>query len=501
MTILVSFLGTGNYQRVAYALDQRRLETVYFSRAAAGFFGAKRVIVLATEEARERHGTALQAAFADLPKVSLAFREIPGGRDTGELWRIFETLAETLRAGEEGENRVVLDITHGFRTLPFFAASAVAYLRGAGLLPADFRVVYGAFEARDAQGVAPVWELTAFLDLLDWAHGVSVFTTTGLADPLLTTFRAQDGGQRRAMAREGERRFPRTNKLAGALERFANDFLTLRIAALVCGDGQGGRSSAAQLLDAIADYGKEAGAFLPALGPLLERITHRARGIEAPSLHGPEADRALRTLARRYLEQARYAGAAVVVREAWVSRYTMAPEQAAAGHENFDEAGRREAEQRWNRECAEARTVADVRNDIEHGGFRRRPLPAAALRERVKGLVETLEQTAAEAITAGASATGRTWFVSRHPGAVDWARRQDIVVDEQVEHLDPERVEAGDRVIGTLPVHLAARICERRAEYLHLSLDLPPEKRGQELSADELDAAGARLEAFSVRRG
>lgn len=91
-----------------------------------------------------------------------------------------------------------------------------------------------------------------------------------------------------------------------------------------------------------------------------------------------------------------------------------------------------------------------------------------------------------------------TWFITRHPGAVDWARRQGLAVDRQLAHLDPAIVEAGDTVIGTLPVHLAACVCERGARYLNLSLDLPAEARGRELSADELERFEARLEPYQV---
>lgn len=91
-----------------------------------------------------------------------------------------------------------------------------------------------------------------------------------------------------------------------------------------------------------------------------------------------------------------------------------------------------------------------------------------------------------------------THFVSRHPGALDWAAGEGVVVDRVVAHLDPETVQPGDVVIGTLPVHLAARVCARGGRYLHLSLELPPEQRGRELSAADLRRFGARLEAFRV---
>ena len=43
-----------------------------------------------------------------------------------------------------------------------------------------------------------------------------------------------------------------------------------------------------------------------------------------------------------------------------------------------------------------------------------------------------------------------TWFVSRHPGALDWMQQHGPAFDHHVAHLDPQQVQAGDTVIGTL---------------------------------------------------
>ena len=93
----------------------------------------------------------------------------------------------------------------------------------------------------------------------------------------------------------------------------------------------------------------------------------------------------------------------------------------------------------------------------------------------------------------------KTLFISRHPGAVDWARKQGINAEVKA-HLDPETVGAGDLVIGTLPVSLVADINARGARYMHLVIDIPPEARGRELTADDMEAFGARLEEYEVNR-
>ena len=88
-------------------------------------------------------------------------------------------------------------------------------------------------------------------------------------------------------------------------------------------------------------------------------------------------------------------------------------------------------------------------------------------------------------------------FITRHPGAREWALRLGLEAGV-VAHLDPGTVAPGDIVMGTLPVHLAAAVCARGGRYLHLTLDLPPEARGRDLTADEMAGYGARLTEYVV---
>lgn len=93
-----------------------------------------------------------------------------------------------------------------------------------------------------------------------------------------------------------------------------------------------------------------------------------------------------------------------------------------------------------------------------------------------------------------------TWFVSRHPGALHWMQTHGPAFDRHVEHLDPAQVGAGDAVIGTLPVNLAAEVCARGARYFNLSLQLSASDRGRELSADDLQRCQATLEPYDIRK-
>ena len=105
-----------------------------------------------------------------------------------------------------------------------------------------------------------------------------------------------------------------------------------------------------------------------------------------------------------------------------------------------------------------------------------------------------------ETETAPAART-MVYFVSRHAGAIDWARRHPWGLRARhISHLDLAEIRPGDVVIGILPVHLAAQVCARGARYFHLCLNVGANQRGRELSADLMYAAGAELVPYTITR-
>jgi CRISPR-associated protein Csx16 len=90
----------------------------------------------------------------------------------------------------------------------------------------------------------------------------------------------------------------------------------------------------------------------------------------------------------------------------------------------------------------------------------------------------------------------KVFFVSRHPGAIEWAARHGIYGAELISHFEPDDIEPGDEVIGTLPINMVAQVNQRGGTYQHLSIHLPADARGKELTADDMDQYGARLETF-----
>ncbi|SHE94914.1 CRISPR-associated protein Csx16 [Ferrithrix thermotolerans DSM 19514] len=97
-----------------------------------------------------------------------------------------------------------------------------------------------------------------------------------------------------------------------------------------------------------------------------------------------------------------------------------------------------------------------------------------------------------------------TYLITRHDGAKRWVfahvTEYGLQINKVLPHLDPSTLERGDVVVGTLPIQIVADLCDAGITYYHLTLKLPKEKRGLELSMDELDEFEAHLERFEVRR-
>jgi CRISPR-associated protein Csx16 len=499
---LVTFLGTGDYAETTYGwVDGRTAcRTRFVALALATFLDAEETRVVATRGARDRHEAGLREAFAGAARAVRVI-EIPEGRDESELWRQFEALREALE--ESAPERVAVDITHGFRAQPFFAAAAIALLRSVRGPNLPVEVYYG--EYRKGAQCSPVWDLSLFVELLDWAHGAGLLMRTGFASDLLQVMGARDRAVRRELAQVGGRAFPNTRLMVRALEGFANDLATVRIASLITGYAQdvGAKAralaSSARLIEAIGTCREDVEAHLRPLAAILDALAERVRPLVSDSLGGDNGQRAMKALARLYLQWERYPEAAVVVREAAVSRWAEGLEAVDVKSPRFDEQARTGAERRWHEQAGhDAKTMAEIRNDIEHGGFRSQPLSGVALKERIGDLVQSLE--AAGPPGRASRPRGRTYFVSRHPGAREWAGMEGIGVDEFVAHLDVGRIGRSDTVIGSLPINLAAEVCARGGRYLHLSLTLPPGLRGKELTAEDLQRLEARLEPFDIRR-
>lgn len=94
-----------------------------------------------------------------------------------------------------------------------------------------------------------------------------------------------------------------------------------------------------------------------------------------------------------------------------------------------------------------------------------------------------------------------TYFITRHLGALDWAKINEVHFDIHLSHLaDLSGLNSGDVVIGILPMHMVAELNLMGIRYVHLSLNVPVYLRGQELTAFDLLQCNAKLEIYEVVR-
>ena len=186
---LITFLGKGRYEEVRYiwsgeegvpmAYQTRFIpEAIVYFLEAPGKLEIKEVLVLVTEEVKQGYNLGeLQKRLTGKLKV----KEIPEGRTEADLWNIFNEIVSELKGKEE---EIVLDITHGFRSIPMIVFSVADYLRKIESITIRY-ILYGAYDAGAycSNGIksVPVFDLTPLLDLIDWTGGLETFLRRGEA--------------------------------------------------------------------------------------------------------------------------------------------------------------------------------------------------------------------------------------------------------------------------------------------------------------------------------
>jgi hypothetical protein len=179
---VISFLGVNNYSKTRYVWNDQEKETEFFPEAVAHFVQPEKILICLTPTAREgeksKNWQELKRRFEQngIPFEPLP---IPEGHKEHELWEIFDALTNAVEENEQ----VLFDITNSFRSLPFLSFLAIAYLKSAKKVNVK-NVLYGAWDARDADNHSPVFDLTSFVSLLDWLTASEQFIQTGNAGRL-----------------------------------------------------------------------------------------------------------------------------------------------------------------------------------------------------------------------------------------------------------------------------------------------------------------------------
>ena len=385
--------GVEGYEQTTYRLLDAngnptggRVATPWIAVALADFFRPDEVVVVATAEAwagrpdgaNRANGEALEHELRRRG-LRVEYRPIPTGLSHDELWRQFIVLKDSLR-GELDE--LTLDITHGLRSQPFFAAAAMAFVTMVDENRPPLRIVYGGHDLIRTLRLdyAPIVDLSLFGEVLDWTHDIALFLQTGRVAALADRTKKLGRVLRKSWAQAGRQGDPpQLKELAQTIEAFARDLQTIRTGALLLGGIEGNKrqpSSARRLLDVASAARVEVERHMPPLADVLDRISEMARSLlfDGDALVGEKARGVLAALADLYLSMGRYVEAITLLREARITAYAP-PAATCPGLPEFDDGEREFVDRRlWHRqERDRARTIAEIRNDIDHAGFRRKP--------------------------------------------------------------------------------------------------------------------------------
>jgi hypothetical protein len=251
---------------------------------------------------------------------------------------------------------------------PFFAAACIQYVQSVLPKPPTIRVVYG--EYRGSEQESPIWELTSFLEVLAWSRNLMMFLRTGQADEIVKATEQLGKSINKQLADERAKSgFSQLPKLAKALRAFSDDFTTIRTGSLLIGN----QASANRLYNAIDRAKHEVEQHLPALANILNQVHKMVEPLRTNGarLSSKSGQRALFELVRLYQKMGRYSEAISVLREGWIT--LGAPPDADHPGPGFCRESRERQEQTWQTRTQQSRSVSELRNDIQHAGFKQQP--------------------------------------------------------------------------------------------------------------------------------
>lgn len=403
---LLTVIGTGRYEEVAYVWAAPEGEREYVSRyapaATAHFLMPEEILLLATPEAAAAHLSPLVAAAGGVAPLRVI--EIPSGQSEGELWRIFAQVAEAVGPGE----RLALDVTHGFRSLPMIVLMAVCFLRAARRVEVE-RILYGAYEAGDksvSPPRVPMFDLTPMFELLEWAVAADRFVRLGDARDLAALLRrANPPGPRQRQDPASRDLGRRLGPLARKLDEMSLSLLLARVYDTM---------RLAEELNRRLELAEEV---YPAETKPFEEISEQVEGaFGAFALANAEAPQHLtanldcqRRLARWYLEHQHYMQAGTLMREwlvswvaAWRGASDLRDENARAEAECFlgrlhglaKRGARASSDEVPSSEILGVLwgQITDGRNDLDHAGMRLGHRPAEAIIEQLTRCLEAIER-------------------------------------------------------------------------------------------------------------
>lgn len=191
-TIFLSFLGTSKYLECIYQFDEKvQFKTKYTQIAIIRkhISEINEYLFFVTGDARTRNWEGEEKLRWELEKLGIKHNtikkiDIPNGFDSDELLAIFHGLVSNIPEN----SKLIIDVTHSFRSLPLMLGSVLEYLKKVKNTEV-IRIYYGAFEVlgnpQEVQKISVDRRIARMLDLTylsaiqDWTSSIEHFLKFG----------------------------------------------------------------------------------------------------------------------------------------------------------------------------------------------------------------------------------------------------------------------------------------------------------------------------------
>lgn len=182
----ITFLGTGPYQECKYSLNEILSDDVIFiqevliKEVCKNFTRDDEILIFLNNDAKKANWESFTQTLVNLNlKCKVTDLEIKENIKN-DIWAIFELIYEQLGV----DDALYFDVTHSFRYLPIICFSVLSYAKYLKNIHVK-GIYYGAFELRDKEkNISPIINLVDCYNIMEWANAADLFTNYGITDKL-----------------------------------------------------------------------------------------------------------------------------------------------------------------------------------------------------------------------------------------------------------------------------------------------------------------------------
>ena len=182
----ITFLGTGPYKECRYKYGNKISKEVIFiqevliDEICCNFSKDDEILIFLDEGSRIANWDGLISVIRK-KHLKCKITDVPIDENTKrDIWEIFNLIYSKVDMKDE----LFFDVTHSFRYLPMICFSVLSYAKYLKDINVS-GIYYGAFELRDKENnISPIINLIDCYNIMEWANAADLFTNYGITDKL-----------------------------------------------------------------------------------------------------------------------------------------------------------------------------------------------------------------------------------------------------------------------------------------------------------------------------